>query len=69
MLSGTEAFNLGFVDELGNFQDAVKRAKLIAGIGNANLIQYQQRYDLAARNLDADASDGHDRPVITFDIA
>src|SRR5213075_2367619 len=47
VLSGTEAFNLGFVDELGNFQDAVKRAKLIAGIGNANLIQYQQRIDLS----------------------
>ena len=32
MLSGTEAFKLGFVDELGNFEDAVKRAKSIAGI-------------------------------------
>jgi protease-4 len=47
VLSGTEAFNLGFVDELGNFEDAVKRAKTIAGILHANLIQYQQRYDLS----------------------
>ena len=47
ILSGTEAFKLGFVDELGTFDDAVKRAKTIAGIRNANLIEYQQRYDLS----------------------
>lgn len=49
VLSGTEAYNLGFVDQLGNFQDAVKRAKILGGIGgnaNANLIQFQQRYEL-----------------------
>src|SRR5438876_6290460 len=39
VLSGTEAFNLGFVDELGNFEDAVKRAKTISSISRANLIQ------------------------------
>jgi protease-4 len=47
VLSGTDAFNLGFVDELGNFEDAVKRAKIIAGISRANLVQYQQRFDLS----------------------
>jgi len=47
ILSGTEAFKLGFVDELGSFDDAVKRTKTIAGIHNANLIEYQQRYDLS----------------------
>ena len=47
ILSGTEAFKLGFVDELGTFDDAVKRAKTIAGIREANLIEYQQRYDLS----------------------
>jgi protease-4 len=47
VLSGKEAYNLGFVDQLGNFQDAVKRAKILAGFsGNANLVQFQQRYDL-----------------------
>ena len=48
VLSGREAYNLGFVDQLGNFQDAVKRAKILGGLGgtsNANLIQYQQRID------------------------
>jgi protease-4 len=47
VLSGTEAMKLGFVDQLGNFEDAVKRAKTIAGISDANLIEYQQRYDLS----------------------
>lgn len=49
VLSGKEAYDLGFVDQLGNFQDAVKRAKILGGIGgnaNANLIQFQQRYDI-----------------------
>ena len=47
ILSGTEAFKVGFVDELGTFEDAVKRAKSIAGMRNANLIEYQQRYDIS----------------------
>ncbi len=47
VLSGTEAYKLGFVDELGTFEDAVKRAKTIAGISRANLVEYQQRYDLS----------------------
>lgn len=49
VLSGKEAYDLGFVDQLGNFEDAVKRAKIIAGLGanaNVNLIQFQQRYDI-----------------------
>ncbi len=47
VLSGSKAFELGFVDELGNFDDAVKRARELAGIRNANLIQYQLRYDIS----------------------
>jgi protease-4 len=47
VLSGTDALKLGFVDELGNFDDAVARAKRIAGISQANLILYQQRFDLS----------------------
>lgn len=47
VLSGKEAYELGFVDELGNFDDAVDRAKQIANIhADANLIEYRQRYDL-----------------------
>ncbi|HWY88274.1 MAG TPA: signal peptide peptidase SppA [Gemmataceae bacterium] len=47
VLSGTEALKLGFVDQLGGFDDAVERTKKLAGISQANLIQYQQRFDLS----------------------
>jgi protease-4 len=47
VLSGTEAYKLGFVDELGGFDDAVDRTKKLTGISAANLIQYQQRFDLS----------------------
>jgi protease-4 len=47
VLSGTQAYNLGFVDEIGDFQDAVDRAKQIAGIREANLIEYRERYDIS----------------------
>jgi len=47
VLSGTEAFKLGFVDELGGFEDAVDRTKKLSGISSANLILYQQRFDLS----------------------
>ncbi len=48
VLSGTEAEKLGFVDALGNFQTAVERAKTIAGVvGEANLVEYQERLDLS----------------------
>jgi protease-4 len=48
VLSGTEAEKLGFVDKVGNFQDAVDIAKSMGGIsGDADLIQYQERMDLS----------------------
>lgn len=48
VLSGKDAFKLGFVDELGNFQKAVDRARKLAGLtGKANLVQYQPHYDLS----------------------
>ena len=47
MLSGKEALKHGFVDQLGTFEDAVKQTKTLAGISSANLVEYQQRYDLS----------------------
>lgn len=47
VLTGPEALKIGFVDELGNFEDAVNRAEKIAGIEDANIVHYQQRYDLS----------------------
>ncbi len=44
IFSGKEAHRLGFVDELGNFEVAVKRAKKLAGITEANLVKYQQPF-------------------------
>ena len=41
ILSGKGALDLGLVDELGDFDDAVERAKVIAGIGDATVVEYQ----------------------------
>ena len=47
VLSGNKAYELGFVDQVGDFQKAVERAKSIAGIARANLVEYPQRFDLS----------------------
>ncbi len=47
VLSGKQALDLGLVDELGDFDGAVDRAEKIAGINNANLIEYRERYDIS----------------------
>lgn len=47
VLSGTEAFKLGFVDELGNFDKATARARKLAGISAANVVRYQRHFDFA----------------------
>jgi protease-4 len=48
VVSGTQALKLGFVDELGDFDDAVNRAEKIANHGDdANLIEYRERYDIS----------------------
>lgn len=47
VLTGSEALKLGFVDQLGSFDDAVEQTKKLVGISRANIIQYQQRYDIS----------------------
>jgi protease IV len=49
VLSGQQALSNGFVDQLGDFNDAVKRAKQISGLGDSdvNLIEYRERYDIS----------------------
>lgn len=47
VLSGEQAYNLGFVDELGNFDNAVDRAKKLAGISEADVVEYQQIRDFS----------------------
>jgi len=47
VLSGRQALGLGFVDELGDFDNTVERVFQITGIKNANLVEYQERYDIS----------------------
>jgi protease-4 len=47
VMSGTQAFGLGLVDELGDFDTAVDKAMSLTHIKSANLIEYRERYDFA----------------------
>jgi protease-4 len=47
VMSGTQALELGFVDENGDFDVAVERAFELANLTHANLIEYRERYDLS----------------------
>jgi len=47
ILSGKEAYKLGFVDEIGDFEVALKTAKRLAKIDRADVIEYQQIFDLS----------------------
>jgi protease-4 len=47
VVSGKEALEHGFVDQLGDFDDAVDRAEKIAHIEDCNLVEYRERYDLS----------------------
>jgi protease-4 len=49
VFSGKQALELGFVDENGDFNVALNRAKKIAGIsGGVNLIEYRQPFDIGS---------------------
>jgi len=48
VLTGKQAYDLGFVDELGGFDAAVKRARQLSGISSANLIRYQEPFNLGS---------------------
>jgi protease-4 len=45
VLSGKRALELGFVDELGDFDVAVKRAEKLANISSASLVEYRVLFD------------------------
>jgi protease-4 len=47
ILTGKEAHQFGFVDQVGNFEDAVKKAIEIAGVDDANVVEYRQRHDIS----------------------
>jgi protease-4 len=47
VLSGRQAHEHGFVDELGSFKAAVARARTLANVASADLIRYQQPMGLS----------------------
>jgi len=48
ILSGKEAYQLGFVDQLGSYDDAIAKAEELGQVhGTANVVEYRQRNDLA----------------------
>lgn len=47
IFTGTEAKKLGFVDDLGNFDDAVSKTIELAGLKDADVIEYRTRHDFA----------------------
>jgi protease-4 len=46
ILSGNDALKYGFIDELGNFDSAIARARKLAKIADANIVEYQPVFDL-----------------------
>lgn len=47
VMSGSQALELGFVDDVGDFDDTVERTLEIAHLSDANLVEYRERYDLS----------------------
>ncbi|MCU0770571.1 MAG: signal peptide peptidase SppA [Verrucomicrobia bacterium] len=48
VLSGTEAYKLGFVDEIGTFDQAIDRALELGGVSSANVVRYQHIPDISS---------------------
>ena len=42
VITGAQAYEFGFVDEVGTTETAVDRAMQLAGISEANLVEYRQ---------------------------
>jgi protease-4 len=47
ILSGSEAYRLGFVDQLGDFDTAIAAAERLGGVGKCKLVEYRARVDIA----------------------
>lgn len=58
VVSGTDAFELGLVDELGGMETAYARAAKLAGIENPRIIRYSMPQRLFQSLLDMKAQDG-----------
>ena len=60
VVSGKEALDHGFVDEVGDFDTAVDRAEKIASIDDCNLVEYRERYDISFLSMLGQSSQAHD---------
>jgi protease-4 len=67
ILTGTNAYSLGFVDQLGTFQTAVETAKKITSISEARLIRYEVPFSLS-RLLGMSAQARADAKTIKVDL-
>jgi protease-4 len=52
VFSGSDALKYGFVDELGDFDVAVERAREIADIGDANIVEYRRLVEFGDLKVD-----------------
>lgn len=72
ILTGKNAYELGFVDQLGNFKVAVETARRLTGIaGNARLIRYEEPFSLGRMfglGLKSRARAGAESPVLKIDL-
>jgi protease IV len=66
ILTGKHALDLGFVDELGDFQVAVKRAKKLAHIPDAELVEYRVPADF--QSILSHLFSKSEAPVIKVDL-
>ncbi|MGA2174149.1 MAG: signal peptide peptidase SppA [Verrucomicrobiota bacterium] len=48
IFSGKQALAFGFVDELGDFETAVKRAQILANVPSASLVEYRMPFDFGS---------------------
>jgi len=63
------AKDLGLVDELGNLQDAINRAKQLAGVPKARVFYMEERRGLLRRLMEEDLQGfGLDYPLMLYYI-
>jgi protease-4 len=70
ILTGKNAYELGFVDQLGNFQTAVDATRQLAGISSkkAHIIRYEEPFSLARLFGFGASMKGNDSKVLKIDL-
>lgn len=68
VFSGEKAYQLGFVDEKGDFEVAVSRALDLANVSNANVIEYQRPFGFGEIFSIFGESETHQARTVKLDI-